>query len=198
MPHHIVTKHKWWQQVLINPFTAPACQLYRLKSADIHACKTVYLMSPVTNILSISCVLIEVLSCAHAKEAKKPEWFQIWHFTGCFPNDGMAVKGLIKAAGRACRHITFLWRFIGHDVVQGFQGIASDLCITPVTQVLSTFRFLSCVQFYLSFTVLDQFDANTYRLAEAWDKAAHCTHASTNKFTHSSKKNILILNNNND
>ena len=52
---------------------------------------------PITNLLSILCILIEVHSHAPAKGAKKPLWFEIWHFNGCFPSDGMArmaVKGL--------------------------------------------------------------------------------------------------------
>ena len=39
---------------------------------------------PVTNLLSMLCILTEILSCAHAKWAKKTEWFQIWHFYWSF------------------------------------------------------------------------------------------------------------------
>jgi len=34
----------------------------------------------ITNLFSILCILIEIISPADAKGAKNPEWFQIWHF----------------------------------------------------------------------------------------------------------------------
>ena len=48
---------------------------------------------PITSLLLILCILIEVLSCAHAKSEKSLNDFRF----GGFPSDGtvsMAVKGL--------------------------------------------------------------------------------------------------------
>ena len=57
---------------------------------------------PVTNLLSILYVLIEVLSRAHAKEQKSLNDFKFVIFIGRFPSDGaasMAVKGLSNKQG---------------------------------------------------------------------------------------------------
>ena len=53
--------------------------------------------SPITNPLSILCILIEVLSRAHAKGEKSLNDFKFGTFNGRFPCDGaasMAVNGL--------------------------------------------------------------------------------------------------------
>ena len=58
-------------------FTAPACTIsgllhcpslynFRAGKCTHTRLKTVYLMGPVTSLLSVLCILIEVLSCAHA------------------------------------------------------------------------------------------------------------------------------------
>ena len=55
---------------------------------------------PVTNLLLTLCILIEILSPAHAKGEKSLNNFKFGTFTGCFPSDGaasMAVKGLREA-----------------------------------------------------------------------------------------------------
>ena len=52
---------------------------------------------PITNTLSILCILIETLSCAHSKGQKSLNGFKFGTFIGCFLGDGaasMAVKGL--------------------------------------------------------------------------------------------------------
>ena len=54
----------------INPFTAQACKISGLKNANTDACKQYIFMGPITNLLSVMCILIEVLSRAHAKGAR--------------------------------------------------------------------------------------------------------------------------------
>ena len=52
---------------------------------------------PVTNLLSTLCILIEILSPAHAKREKSLNDFKLGTFTGSFLSDGaasMGVKGL--------------------------------------------------------------------------------------------------------
>ena len=52
---------------------------------------------PITNLLSILSILIEILSGAHAKGAKSLNGFEFDSFIGRFQTDGaerMAVKGL--------------------------------------------------------------------------------------------------------
>ena len=54
---------------------------------------------PLTNLLSILCVLTEVLSLLHGKGGKGLNNFKFDTFSGRFPSDGaasMAVKGLKK------------------------------------------------------------------------------------------------------
>ena len=56
--------------------------------------------SPKTNLLSILCILTEILSCAHAERAKSLNDFKFGIAIGRFPSDGavsMAVKGLTLA-----------------------------------------------------------------------------------------------------
>ena len=53
--------------------------------------------SPITNLFSIQCILIEVLSRAHAKREKSLKYFKFDTFIDRFPSDtlaSMAVKGL--------------------------------------------------------------------------------------------------------
>ena len=52
---------------------------------------------PTTNLLSVLCILIEILSGAHTTEKKSRNGFKFGTSVGCFPSDGatsMAVKGL--------------------------------------------------------------------------------------------------------
>ena len=80
-----------------NPFTAPACKTDRLKSAHVHTCKQ-YFDGPITNLLSILCILIEFPSHAHAKRGKNLNDFKFGTSIGHFPSDrvaSMAVKGLM-------------------------------------------------------------------------------------------------------
>ena len=52
---------------------------------------------PITNLLLILCILIEVLSPAHAKGGKSHNNFKFGTFIDCFSSDdvtNMAVKGL--------------------------------------------------------------------------------------------------------
>ena len=54
-----------------NPFTAPACVgKPGLKSAYVHACKQKIISGPITNLLSVLCILMTVLSNANAKGEK--------------------------------------------------------------------------------------------------------------------------------
>ncbi len=53
---------------------------------------------PVTNLLSVPCILIEVLSAAHVTEERSLNDFMFGTFIGLFPSDdaaSVAVKGLI-------------------------------------------------------------------------------------------------------
>ena len=56
---------------------------------------------PITNLLSIFSILIEIFSHAHAKWGKSLNDFKFGTSNGCFPSDGaasMAVEGLrVKA-----------------------------------------------------------------------------------------------------
>ena len=85
-----------WQESLTpslpQPIKFPAekCTHARLQIA--------YFDSPVTNLLSILCILIDISSRAHAKGKKDLNVFKFGTFVGRFPSDGetsMAVKGLI-------------------------------------------------------------------------------------------------------
>ena len=52
---------------------------------------------PITNLLLILYILIETISCAHAKGGKSLNDFKFGTFVGCFPSDSaasVAVKGL--------------------------------------------------------------------------------------------------------
>ena len=64
-------------------------------------------MGPITNLLSVLCVLIEILSCAHTKGGKKGHSdLKFGTFIGRFQSDGaasMEVKGL-KTANQLCRN----------------------------------------------------------------------------------------------
>ena len=103
----ILVNKKWNFNYNINPFTAPACKISRLKSAHIHACKQ-YIWSPYNkNELSILCILTKIPSCVQAKSPLKSlnSGFKFGTFIGRFPSDGiasMAVKGLKYV------HINFL------------------------------------------------------------------------------------------
>ena len=101
----------------INPITAPACKIPGVNMPTYTPPNSIF-DGPITNLLSILCILIEIHSRGHAeggnsftwscrrgkfihvvmpKGEKKPERFQIWLFAGRFPSDGaesMAVKGL--------------------------------------------------------------------------------------------------------
>ena len=70
-----------------NPFTAPAYNSSRLKSAHVHTWKQN--SSQPSNkspfIVSILCILIRVLS--HLIQRKKTHWFKIWDFYWLFSGD---------------------------------------------------------------------------------------------------------------
>ena len=83
---------------MINPFTVPACKISGLKRAHIHPCKQYIRWSYKKNLLSILCILIEVLSGVHEKGGGGGlNDFKFSTFIGRFPSDGaasMAVKEL--------------------------------------------------------------------------------------------------------
>ena len=56
---------------IFNPFTATACKISRLKMHTYTPPNMIF-DGPVTNLLSILSILIEILLRAHAKGAKKP------------------------------------------------------------------------------------------------------------------------------
>ena len=55
----------------INPFTAPAYKISGLKSAHTHTPANSIFSSPVTNLLSVLCVLVEILSRTNAEIKEK-------------------------------------------------------------------------------------------------------------------------------
>ena len=62
---------------------------------------------PVTNLLSVPCILIEILSRVHTKEGKSLNDLKFGTFIGCFLSEGaasMAVKGLISRQKTSHRH----------------------------------------------------------------------------------------------
>ena len=82
----------------VNPFTSPACEMSGLKYAHIHTCANSISEGRITSLLSVLCILIEVLSLAQAKGKKVLNDFKFGIFTGHFPDDdttSMAVKGLL-------------------------------------------------------------------------------------------------------
>ena len=71
--------------------------------------QTVYLMGPVTNLLSVLCILIEILSHTHAKgwEGGTLNNFKFGTFISRFQSDGvgsMAVKGLKQITVKGYNH----------------------------------------------------------------------------------------------
>ena len=82
---------------LPQPVKFPGWKMYAYMPADN------IFDGPITNLLSILNILIEILSCTHAKRSKSFNvflfcFFKFGTFIGRFPSDGaacMAVKGLI-------------------------------------------------------------------------------------------------------
>ena len=75
-----------------NSFTAPACKISGLKTANSIFDGTT------TSLHSILCTLIEILLCAHVKGKIGFNNFKFGTFNGRFKSDSaasMAVKGLI-------------------------------------------------------------------------------------------------------
>jgi len=67
----------------VNPFTAPACNFSGLKEARKHA-HSIY-SGPLTHLLSMLCVLMQLVSHAGAeKEAKRLKGFILGTFIGRF------------------------------------------------------------------------------------------------------------------
>ena len=64
--------------VAINPFAAQACIISGLKSAR-RRLQRVYFPGPISNLLSVLCVLMQTLSGVMRK--RKQECFRIWNFT---------------------------------------------------------------------------------------------------------------------
>ena len=57
----------WKFFLTFNPFTAPACEIFGLKKCSKNTLVNSIVHSPVTNLISTLCILIEFLSRAHAK-----------------------------------------------------------------------------------------------------------------------------------
>jgi len=72
------TEHSAYK-TMFNPFTSPACKTSGLKSAHIHASKQ-YIFRSITNLISILCVLMKILSHANAKKRKKLDDFKFRTF----------------------------------------------------------------------------------------------------------------------
>ena len=86
---------------VFNPLTSPARKIFGLKSAYIQACKQHIFDGPITALLSILYILVEVLSHAHAKRRKRALMVSnLALLLVVFLSDGAAstaVKGLITA-----------------------------------------------------------------------------------------------------
>ena len=83
---------------VINPLTAPAQKLSGLKSAHIHPANSI-LDGPITTLLSILFLLVEVLSRAQVKRGESLNDFKSDTFIGRFLSDSAAstaVKGLMQ------------------------------------------------------------------------------------------------------
>ena len=90
-------KHRPARRSSINPLTAPARKFSGLKSVHIHAANSTF-DGPITILLSVLCILVEVLSRAQAKSGKSLNDFKFGTSIGRFPSDGAAstaVKGLM-------------------------------------------------------------------------------------------------------
>ena len=88
---------------ILTPSLPQPHNISGLKSVHLHSCKQ-YIYWSCKNILSVLCILIEVLSHAHLKQGGGGGAFQVFKdfkfdtFTGDFPSDSMAsmaVKGLM-------------------------------------------------------------------------------------------------------
>ena len=65
---------------------------------------------PVTNILSVLCILIELFSRARAKGGKKLNDFKFGSFIGRFPSDGAACKnGSERVNGMQIKFIVMVY-----------------------------------------------------------------------------------------
>ena len=106
------------QLLLLNPLPAPARKFSGLKSAHIHACKQP-IGWPVTTLLSVLCVLVEVLSRARAKSGESLNGFKFGTSVSRFSSDAAAstaVKGLsvvrTEKKGNVCirkAHVLFFY-----------------------------------------------------------------------------------------
>jgi len=83
------------KDILLNPFTAQPCTISGPKRARTRL-QTVHSPGPITNLLSVLCILIQPFSRVMRKRNQK--CFRIWNFTLwlVFSRDIMAVKGLNK------------------------------------------------------------------------------------------------------
>ena len=69
----------------INLLTAPACTFSRLKNArPVYMPAKCIFDGSITTLLSILRILVEVLSCAHAKRGKSLDDFKSGTSVGCF------------------------------------------------------------------------------------------------------------------
>ena len=62
---------------------------------------------PITNLLSILCMLIEILSRTHAKQGKSLNGFKFGTFTGRFQSDSAASKA-VKGLWAKGMHLVFI------------------------------------------------------------------------------------------
>ena len=68
----------WWPcLIILNPFTATACKMFGLNCTHIHTSKH-YIW------WSYNKSTFNVYSRPHVKGAKKPYWFESWHFCWLF------------------------------------------------------------------------------------------------------------------
>ena len=68
----------------ISPLATPARTFSRLKKMPAYAPAKCIFDGSITTLLSMLWILVEVLSCVHAKREEKPRWFQLWHFCWLF------------------------------------------------------------------------------------------------------------------
>ena len=97
---------QWAAQPVINPFTAPACKISRLK--DAHRCLQCTFRSCNTCTFNAMRYDANPFTCQCKKEEENTEGFQILHFYRSFLSDITAVKGL-RAATLHVHPCVWVW-----------------------------------------------------------------------------------------
>ena len=98
---NLIPSRKWFRpnshSLFVNPFSATACTISWLKSAHIHTFKQYIWWSYNKSTFNTLHLNRNPFTCSCKKGAKKPEWFQIWHFYWSFSEWGRSKHGSEKA-----------------------------------------------------------------------------------------------------